>query len=172
MHGWLPAERIAPRRLTFVMPPSNGLLAPAALRPVETVATCRRVVPVRWGVEPTLPDPADRQNLDPFEERLAAAKARSAPEPRQVVVSALARGTRHAFEIAATTLVGAGLGWMIDRWLGTGPWGFLLLLLLGVMAGFWNLLKAVNAEAAAVRREAGAVADEAAGDDDRQGRDG
>lgn len=68
------------------------------------------------------------------------------------MISALARGTRHAFEIAATTLVGAGLGWWIDRWLGTGPWGFLLLLLFGVAAGFWNLLKAVNAETAAMRQ--------------------
>lgn len=65
-------------------------------------------------------------------------------------MSALARGTRHAFEIAATTLVGAGLGWWLDRWLGTKPWGFLLLLLFGVAAGFWNLLKAVNAETAAL----------------------
>jgi F0F1-type ATP synthase assembly protein I len=31
---------------------------------------------------------------------------------------------------------------------------FLLFLLLGVMAGFWNLMKAVNAEVADVRREA------------------
>lgn len=47
-------------------------------------------------------------------------------------------------------LVGAGLGWWLDRWLGTTPWGFILLLLLGVAAGFWNLIKAVNAETAAL----------------------
>lgn len=115
--------------------------------------------------EPDLPDPADSQDRDEFAQRLAAAKARHAPHPRQVAASALARGTRHAFEIAATTLVGAGLGWMLDRWLGTRPWMFLLLLLLGVAAGFWNLLKAVNAEAAAVRRESaerGNASDDAA----------
>jgi ATP synthase protein I len=103
---------------------------------------------------PTLPEPADKRDLDPFEARLAAAKARAVPEPRQVAVSALARGTRHAFEIAATTIVGGGIGWMLDSALGTGPWLFLLLLLLGIAAGFWNLLKAVNSEAAQVRREA------------------
>jgi len=102
----------------------------------------------------TLPDPADKRDLDPFEARLEAAKARHVPEPRQVVVSALAKGTRHAFEIAATTIVGAGIGWMLDRWLGTGPWLFLLFLLLGIGAGFWNLIKAVNIEAAAIRKEA------------------
>jgi F0F1-type ATP synthase assembly protein I len=96
---------------------------------------------------------------------LEAAKARHAPEPRAVAVSALAQGTRHAFEIAATTIVGAGIGWMLDRWLQTGPWMFLLFLLLGIAAVFWNLMKAVNAEAAAARIRA------AEGQDLEQGRE-
>lgn len=101
-----------------------------------------------------MPDPADKRDLDTFEARLEAARARHVPEPRQVVVSALARGTRHAFEIAVTTLVGAGIGWMLDRWLDTGPWLFLLFLLMGIGAGFWSLIKAVNIEAAAIRKDA------------------
>ncbi|GAB4453998.1 MAG: hypothetical protein OHK0026_18030 [Rhodocyclaceae bacterium] len=106
-----------------------------------------------------MPDPADKSDLEDFGARLEAAKARHAPEPRAVVVSALAQGTRHAFEIAATTIVGAGIGWMLDRWLQTGPWMFLLFLLLGIGAGFWNLIKAVNAEAAAARARAAELKD-------------
>lgn len=106
-----------------------------------------------------MPDPADKSDPDNFGARLEAAKARHAPEPRSVAVSALAQGTRHAFEIAATTIVGAGIGWMLDRWLQTGPWMFLLFLLLGIAAGFWNLMKAVNAEAAAARARAAEVKD-------------
>lgn len=101
-----------------------------------------------------MPDPADKSDLEDLGARLEAAKARHAPEPREVAISALAQGTRHAFEIAATTIVGAGIGWMLDRWLQTGPWMFLLFLLLGIGAGFWNLIKAVNAEAAAARSRA------------------
>ncbi len=112
-----------------------------------------------------MPDPADKSDLDDLGARLEAAKARHAPEPRSVAVSALAQGTRHAFEIAATTIVGAGIGWMLDRWLQTGPWMFLLFLLLGIAAGFWNLMKAVNAEAAAARTRA------AEGQDLEQGRE-
>ncbi len=104
-----------------------------------------------------MPDPADKRDLDPFEARLKAAKARAVPEPRQVVVSALAQGTRHAFEIAATTIVGGGIGWMLDSALGTKPWLFLLFLLFGIGAGFWNLVKAVNREAATVRKDAAAT---------------
>lgn len=98
-----------------------------------------------------LSDPADKHDLDNIEARLQAAKARHAPQPNEAASSALAQGTRHAFEIAATTLVGGGIGWMLDRWLATGPWMFLLFLLLGISAGFWNLLKAVSKEARAVR---------------------
>ena len=99
----------------------------------------------------TLPDPADKRDLDKLEARLEAAKARHEPQARQAASTALAQGTRHAFEIAATTMVGGGIGWLLDRWLETGPWMLLLFLFLGIAAGFWNLLKAVNAEARAVR---------------------
>ena len=102
---------------------------------------------------PALPDPADKPDLDTLGARLEAAKARHAPRAIQSASSALAQGTRHAFEIAATTLVGGGIGWMLDRWLETGPWMLLLFFLLGVVAGFWNLMKAVNNEAKAIRSE-------------------
>ena len=102
---------------------------------------------------PSLPDPADKRDLESLEARLEAAKARHEPEVRQSASSALAQGTRHAVEIAATTLVGGGIGWMLDRWLETGPWMLLLFFLLGVAAGFWNLLKAVTNEAKAIRKD-------------------
>lgn len=101
-----------------------------------------------------MPDPVERKDLDDLGARLEAAKARHVPEPRAVAASALAKGTRHAVEIAANTIVGAAIGFMLDRWLGTGPWLFLLFLMLGIAAGFWNLMRAVNAEAAALRKEA------------------
>lgn len=101
-----------------------------------------------------MPDADHKRDLDELEVRLKAAKARHEPRPTQVAAGALAKGTRHAFEIAATTIVGAGIGWALDRWLGTGPWLFIAFLLLGVGAGFWNLVKAVNVEAEAVRRQA------------------
>lgn len=101
----------------------------------------------------SLLDPADKRDLDNLGARLEAAKARHEPEARQAASSALAQGTRYAFEIAATTLVGGGIGWMLDRWLDTGPWMLLVFFLLGVVAGFWNLMKAVNAEAKAIRKD-------------------
>ena len=47
---------------------------------------------------------------------------------------------------AAYTLVGAivllgGVGYLVDRWLSTGPWGVFIGLLLGIAVGFYELIK-------------------------------
>ena len=49
---------------------------------------------------------------------------------------------------AAYTLVGGiillgGIGYAVDRWRGTAPWFLLVGLLLGVVVGFYELIKTV-----------------------------
>ena len=45
-------------------------------------------------------------------------------------------------DLAASVVVGLLLGWACDRFFpGTRPWGFLILLLLGIAAGFWQLFR-------------------------------
>jgi ATP synthase protein I len=58
--------------------------------------------------------------------------------------SALARGFRLTAELVVAVLAGAGLGWLIDRWLGTSPWGFIVLLLLGFAAGVVGVIRAAG----------------------------
>ena len=41
-------------------------------------------------------------------------------------------------------VVATGLGWAIDRWLGTRPWGTIVLFFLGVAAGMVNVYRAVT----------------------------
>lgn len=108
----------------------------------------------QW-VDLELSDPDEHGGQGSFEERLAAARNRHAPKPtpHATAAGAFALGTRYAIEIAVTTIVGAGLGLMIDRWLGSGPWGFLALLLLGLAAGIRNLVKAVSAEVPGAARQ-------------------
>jgi ATP synthase protein I len=55
--------------------------------------------------------------------------------------SALARGFRLSSELVAGVLVGAGLGWLIDRWLGTLPWGMFVFALVGFTAGVLNVMR-------------------------------
>lgn len=90
--------------------------------------------------------------LDDLDARLAEAKARITPEPNPTAIasSTLAQGSRYALEIVAGAAVGGFLGWQLDRWLGTKPWLSLLFLLLGLAAGFMNLMRAVKREQAFV----------------------
>jgi ATP synthase protein I len=58
--------------------------------------------------------------------------------------SGLARGLRLSTELVAGVLVGAGIGWGLDRWLGISPWGLIVFLLLGFAAGVLNVVRAVK----------------------------
>jgi len=49
---------------------------------------------------------------------------------------------------ASYTLIGSiillgGLGYLVDSWRGTSPWFLLTGLILGMVVGFWELVKAV-----------------------------
>ena len=58
--------------------------------------------------------------------------------------SALARGFRLSTELVAGVLVGAFIGWALDRWLGSSPWGMIVFLLLGFAAGVINVMRAAG----------------------------
>ncbi len=47
-------------------------------------------------------------------------------------------------EFIAGIAVGAGLGWVIDRYAGTSPWGLIIFLLLGFGAGVLNVLRSAG----------------------------
>lgn len=58
--------------------------------------------------------------------------------------SAMARGLRLSSELVAAVLVGAGLGWLVDRLLGVSPLGLIVFVLLGFAAGIVNVLRAAG----------------------------
>jgi ATP synthase protein I len=47
-------------------------------------------------------------------------------------------------EFIAGVLVGAGIGYLIDRLAGTAPWGMIVFLLLGFVAGVLNVLRSAG----------------------------
>ena len=57
-------------------------------------------------------------------------------------MSGLSRGLRLGSEFIAAILVGAGIGYLLDLWLNTGPWLLLVLLLVGFAAGVLNVTRA------------------------------
>ena len=65
--------------------------------------------------------------------------------PRQTTDhSAMAKGFRLSTELVAGVLVGAMIGWLLDRWLGISPWGLIVFLLLGFAAGVLNVMRAAG----------------------------
>ena len=58
-------------------------------------------------------------------------------------MSGLGRGLRLGSEFIAAILVGAGIGYLLDLWLGTQPWTMLVMLLVGFAAGVLNVTRAV-----------------------------
>jgi ATP synthase protein I len=63
---------------------------------------------------------------------------------RATTASGYARGFRLSSELVAGVVVGAGLGWLIDRWLGISPWGLIVFLLLGFAAGVLNVMRSAG----------------------------
>jgi ATP synthase protein I len=63
-------------------------------------------------------------------------------EPSPSGPSALGRAFRMSAEFVAGVIAGGGLGWLFDRWLGTSPWGLIVFLMLGFVAGIYNVMRA------------------------------
>lgn len=51
-------------------------------------------------------------------------------------------------EFIGGVVVGGGLGWGLDRFAGTSPWGLIVLLLVGFAAGILNVLRSAGVVAA------------------------
>jgi len=56
----------------------------------------------------------------------------------------MALGFRLSSELVAGVLVGGGIGWVLDRWLGISPWGLIVFLLLGFIAGVLNVMRSAG----------------------------
>ena len=59
--------------------------------------------------------------------------------------SAMARGFQLSSELIAGVVVGAAIGWGFDRLLSTSPFGFIVFLLLGFVAGVVNVVRTAGA---------------------------
>jgi ATP synthase protein I len=83
---------------------------------------------------------------DGFEERLRQARARQGGNSKPSGSGQLPRGNwgigfRAGVEVVSALIVGIGIGWLLDRWLGTWPWLFLLFFVLGSAAGVMNVYR-------------------------------
>ena len=102
-------------------------------------------------------NPTGKPVLPGQDQRFSDLSARIAAEKRDAEVakgetgrrtSSLGKTWGSAFrlgtEFVAAVLVGGGLGYLIDRLLGTLPWGLIILLLTGFAAGILNMARAAG----------------------------
>ncbi|MEM5502146.1 MULTISPECIES: ATP synthase subunit [Ahrensia] len=71
-------------------------------------------------------------------------------------------------EFISGVLVGAGIGYLIDKIAGTSPWGLIVFLLLGFAAGTFNVMRASGNFAEPESRMPDKVSDKDKPDADRQ----
>ena len=99
-----------------------------------------------------LPKMSDSGPPDPLArlgERLDKARARRGNDPsvsepdNAALQQGAGLGFRIGIEFVVAVVVGTGLGWAIDRWLRTRPWGTIVLFFLGVGAGMLSVYRAV-----------------------------
>jgi ATP synthase protein I len=93
-------------------------------------------------------DPGEPKSLRELGERIAKARETAGlvqPQPERdqaQAASGMATAMRLAVELVVAVVVSTGLGWVFDRWLGTGPWLMLGMLVLGFAAGINNAVRA------------------------------
>jgi ATP synthase protein I len=102
-------------------------------------------------------DPGDRDdeaaNLRARLDRLSGElKGRAAPPPASepkpapktggnAAGSAMSLGLRAGSEFVSAVIIGLGIGWVLDRALGTNPAFLIVFFLIGVAAGIWNVIR-------------------------------
>jgi ATP synthase protein I len=85
-------------------------------------------------------------SLDDLDARLRKARAEAdeaagrKPQPESGT-SGLGVALRIGVELVGALIVGCGVGLLLDYWLGTSPWLFLVFFVLGAAAGFLNVYR-------------------------------
>ena len=85
--------------------------------------------------------------IDALEQRLQAAREREDQRNRPQVQGADANyrlGSRVLAELLGGIGGGALIGWVIDRFAGTAPWGLLVMMFLGIIVSFRNIIRISN----------------------------
>lgn len=71
-------------------------------------------------------------------------RAEQAREGAAKDMTGMSRGLRLGSEFIAAVLVGGGIGYLLDSWLGTSPWILLVMVLIGFAAGVMNVARSAS----------------------------
>ena len=93
-------------------------------------------------------EPGDDARIDALEERLKAAREREEERNRPVAGAEADANYRMGNRVLAELIAGIGggafVGWVIDRFAGTSPGGLLVVMALGIIVAFRNIIRIAN----------------------------
>jgi ATP synthase protein I len=89
------------------------------------------------------PDPLARLGERIDKARAERVRMQPTTADRSALQQGIGFGLRIGIELVVAVGVATGLGWAFDHWLGTRPWGMIVLFFLGVAAGMLNVYRAV-----------------------------
>jgi ATP synthase protein I len=99
-----------------------------------------RVAEFDSGRDPGAEDP----RLAALDEQLRTAREREASRAGQGRVDAdrgYSQGNRVLSALIGSLVGSALIGWLVDRWFGTAPWGLIVMLFLGIAVAFRQIIR-------------------------------
>lgn len=100
---------------------------------------------------PKLPPDARLESLDERIDKLQREEAKRTAKRQPD--SNYQAGQLVLSQLVGCPLGGGIVGWLLDRWFGTGPWLLLVMLFLGFAVGIWNVIRIANAASRKARGE-------------------
>ena len=81
----------------------------------------------------------DEEKLKELKDRIETAKSSNTLNTKKNKESGAGFGFKISTEIIAALVVGVGIGLIVDKYLGTKPFGLIIFFIFGALAGFLNV---------------------------------
>jgi ATP synthase protein I len=136
---------VHPQQLTRTNPPPKGAALSAMIRRV--CCTFGRATGRGYGMndDPSGAPIGEDARIDALDKRLKALREReeerNRPKAGAETDANYRMGNRVLAELIGGLAGGAFIGWVIDQFAGTSPWGLLVMLFMGVFVAFRNIIR-------------------------------
>ena len=86
----------------------------------------------------------DEEKLRELKDRIDNDKSSNTPNTKKNKESGAGFGFKISTEIIAALVVGVGIGLIVDKYLGTKPFGLIIFFIFGAFAGFLNVYRVMR----------------------------
>ena len=86
----------------------------------------------------------DEDKIRKLKDRIETAKTLNTPNTKKNKESGAGFGFKISTEIIAALVVGVGIGLIVDKYLGTKPFGLIIFFIFGALAGFLNVYRVMR----------------------------